>query len=363
MPENYSAPSYTGLEEDIDVHLQGIRLGDIYLSVCSCEQWLDQSQNIESRTDTVAGNEHLGYDWGAQCDPLPDSKWSCPNPHDPTQELPPVTDHQYLRMRAQVLNPANGWNNIENVLGAESEPVDTTQIKGNYTHDDRCGLTPLDPGDQPCVGGQTSASAALGYKLTVPIAMSNDYNGYIATYREYQRGDHYRKALTGWGPHSSDYLATRLVYLGRQLRDPSVVLPPDMVTESFYAPKTVADLAVNDARARALGETGGAAIASYEADLPDDGAPSVVDQPADVERFGGGVLEMERRLQLHRRPGGRGRAGGGAGAVGALRRPERRAAGDAEVPGGRRHAELPHRRPPVEVDGALRDLRLALRHR
>ena len=44
--------------------------------------------------------------------------------------------------------------------------------------------------------------------------MANDYNGYIATYREYQRGDHYRKALTGWGPHSSDYFATRLVQMG-----------------------------------------------------------------------------------------------------------------------------------------------------
>ena len=44
--------------------------------------------------------------------------------------------------------------------------------------------------------------------------MANDYNGYIATYREYQRGDHYRKALTGWGPHSCDYMATRLVEMG-----------------------------------------------------------------------------------------------------------------------------------------------------
>ena len=46
--------------------------------------------------------------------------------------------------------------------------------------------------------------------------MANDYNGYIATYREYQRGDHYRKALTAWGPHSSDYMATRLVGDGRR---------------------------------------------------------------------------------------------------------------------------------------------------
>ena len=47
--------------------------------------------------------------------------------------------------------------------------------------------------------------------------MANDYNGYIATYREYQRGDHYRKALTAYGPHSSDYLATRLANMGRAL--------------------------------------------------------------------------------------------------------------------------------------------------
>ena len=55
--------------------------------------------------------------------------------------------------------------------------------------------------------------------------MTNDYNGYIASYREYQRGDHYRKALTGWGPHSSDYMASRLVTMGRQFNDPGYVAP------------------------------------------------------------------------------------------------------------------------------------------
>lgn len=293
VPENYSAPSYTGLQEDIDVHLQGIRLGDIFLPVCSCEQWFDQSANIETRTDKVAGNEHLGYDWGAECDPLPANEWACPNPHNPSTDLAPVSDQEYRRMRAQVNNPANGWNNLENVLSAESEPTDTTQIKGNYTHDDRCGPTPLHPGNQPCGVGQASASANLGYTLTVPIAMANDYNGYIATYREYQRGDHYRKALTGWGPHSSDYMATRLVYLGRELRNAGVALPPDMLTESLLEPKVVADLAVNDARAQALGDTGGAAIAAYEAGLPDDGEPGPVAQPQDIERFGAALFRWD----------------------------------------------------------------------
>ncbi len=268
VPENYSAPGYTGLQEDIDVHLQGIRLGELFMPICSCEQWYDQSTNIETRTDKIVGNEHLGYDWGAQCTPAGGGTWSCPNPGDPSQQLPPISDAEYEHMRAQVNNPANGWNNIENVLTAESEPTDPDDIKGNYTHDD------------------DATSAALGYDLTIPIAMANDYNGYIATYREYQRGDHYRKALTAWGPHSSDYLATRLVYIGRQMRNPAVLLPPDMVTEQAYAPKIAADLAVNDARAEALGTTGQGVADAYEAGLPDDASPGPVTEPEEeIERF------------------------------------------------------------------------------
>jgi hypothetical protein len=267
VPENYGAPGYTGLEEDIDVHLQGIRLGELYMPICSCEQWYDQSTNIETRTDRIAGDEYLGYDWGAQCDPNTDGTWTCPNPQDASQSLQ-ISDLKYQRMRAQVNNPANGWNDIANVTTAESEPTDPAEIKGNYTHDD------------------DATSAALGYDLTIPISMANDYNGYIATYREYQRGDHYRKALTGWGPHASDYLATRLVYIGRQLHDPSVTLPPDMVTEQFFAPKTEADQQVNDARAQALGNAGAALVDAYTSALPDDAPAAVVDQPADVERFG-----------------------------------------------------------------------------
>ncbi|HEX6117382.1 MAG TPA: hypothetical protein VFY99_09795 [Solirubrobacterales bacterium] len=284
VPENYSAPAYTGLEEDIDIHLQGIRLGEIYLPICSCEQWFDQSKNIETRTNTVAGDEWLGYDWGARCTKRGDGTyrpydepgasgtgtWDCPNPGDPAQTLPPVSDHELRRMRAQVLNPANGWNDAENVLTAESEPTEVTEIKGNFSHDD------------------DDTSAALGYTLTVPISMANDYNGYIASYREYQRGDHYRKALTGWGPHSSDYMASRLVTLGRQLKDADVELPTDQVQEQALAAKAEADQAINDVRAQALGDAGTAAIEAYEAALPDDGgeAGATEDgQPEDVERF------------------------------------------------------------------------------
>ena len=250
VPENVSAPSYAALQEDANVHLQAFRIGDILFTVCSCEQWKDQSENIRTRTDRVAGNEYLGFDWvahGADVSGLPEDS--------------------VRRMRAQVNNPANGWNDPENAATAESEPTDPELIKGNFTHDD------------------DAESARLGWGLTVPIGMANDYNGYIASYREYQRGDHYRKALTGWGPHSMDYLATRLVTLGRLLRDPSHELPRDQQAESALAPKIDADMAANDARARGLGEAAAAGLPLYEALLPDDAAPHVLEEPQDVERF------------------------------------------------------------------------------
>jgi len=296
VPENYSAPGYGGLQEDIDVHLQAVRLGDILLTMCSCEQWKDQSENIRTRTDRIEGNEYLGYDWSAQCEPngdgtyKPDGSgtgtWACPNPYDTSQDLPPVNDRRLKRLQAQVLNDATGWNNAENAAEAESEPVDPREIKGNYSHDDRCGAGPLSPGSRPCLLGETSPSVEMGYGLTIPIGMANDYNGYIATYREYQRGDAYRKALTAWGPHSSDYMASRLVAMGRRLRQPNLILPTDQIQEGVLAAKAELDTAVNDARATALGEVGGAAIEAYEAILPDDGGDvEAVSEPADVERF------------------------------------------------------------------------------
>ena len=147
--------------------------------------------------------------------------------------------------------------------------------------------------------------------------MANDYNGYIATYREYQRGDHYRKALTGWGPHSSDYMATRLVYIGRQLRNPrGRACPTDMVTGAAAGAEGVADLALNDARAQALGTAGQAAIDAYEAALPDEAPVGPVEPARGRRALRRGLLHLERRLELHRQPGGHGRARGRAGACG-----------------------------------------------
>ena len=276
VPANYGAPGYSGLEEDIDVHLQTIRLGELLLTACSCEQWFDQSTNIETRTDKTAGNEYLGYDWSTTCTKNNNGAystdgsgngtgtWSCVHPNGNLQ----VSDYAYNRMRAQVLNDATGWNNAANAATAENEPADPRLIKGNYSHDD------------------DALSASLGYDLTIPIGMANDYNGYIASYREYQQGDHYRKALTAWGPHSSDYMATRLVTMARQMKNPLLVLPQDQTEESVLAEKAAADTALNDQRATAIGTTGGAAIDAYEAGLPDDGGDAeILDEPQDIERF------------------------------------------------------------------------------
>ncbi|HEX8743899.1 MAG TPA: neutral/alkaline non-lysosomal ceramidase N-terminal domain-containing protein [Thermoleophilaceae bacterium] len=276
VPENYSAPSYTGLEEDVSVHLQAFRIGDILLTVCSCEQWADQSKNIKSRTDKVAGNQHNGYDWTTNCVDIGGDQWRCQHPNGPLT----ISTQVKNKVHAQVNNDATGWDALSYVAQAESEPTNPGEIKGNYSHDD------------------FGPSAEAGYALTVAIGMANDYNGYIATYREYQRGDHYRKALTAWGPHSSDYMATRLVKMGRDLKKGTDSFPT-VPGSPFNAvlgttpgewpggdAKVTADLAHNEGRARTIGELANGGIAAYEASLPDDRAAKVVRQPDDVERFG-----------------------------------------------------------------------------
>ncbi len=314
VPGNLSAPSYTALEEDVSVHLQAFRLGEILFTICSCEQWADQSRNIKSRTNTAQGDEYLGYDWSKpdrdSPDPLarhdgcrqnPDGTWTCPNPlHDRTKPdeprfLPPISDEKFRRFTAQVNNRADGWNDAENAATAESEPADPELVKGNYTQD----------------GAELPPE--LGYRLTVPIAMGNDYNGYIATYREYQRGDHYRKALTAWGPHSSDYMASRLVTMGGLLKNPAFPLPRDQQQEQVLEPKVQADLAVNDQRAAALGRLGETALAAFERLVRDDaGAVEAVKQPEDIRRFdaalftwnGGNNFVDNPEVRVERRVGG-----------------------------------------------------------
>jgi len=115
--------------------------------------------------------------------------------------------------------------------------------------------------------------------------MANDYWGYIATYREYQRGDHYRKALTGLGEHASDWLATRLVAMGGALKG-----DPTSIQKIQYGPLDEAymiDGTNQEARAELLGHDAQVYLTAYDRLLPPAGGTPgrAVSQPSDVNRF------------------------------------------------------------------------------
>ena len=291
VPENYSVPSTGALEDTLGVHMQAFRMGDILFTVCSCEQWVEQSYNIKTRTDKTPDNEWLGYDPTSpnadrteKCVRKNSATWTCTVGDYPlrTPDVRDVPDDRIRHMQAQINNDAAGWDDPNcNELGCgyqgESEPTDPKKIRGNFTHDD------------------TKANARSGYKLTFTIAMANDYNGYIASYREFMDHDHYRKALTGWGPHSSDYYATRLSQLGRALKgDAASQRAIDGQTDPAKADsawthmvaKEAADQAAQDAKVRAVGEAAAAGVQAYALTLPDDGgADAAMTQPKDIERF------------------------------------------------------------------------------
>jgi hypothetical protein len=171
-------------------------------------------------------------------------------------------------MKAQIYNDARGWDDLANALAAESEPTDPAAVWGNFTHEELHDV--MDGG---------------GYGIVVPISMSNDYFGYIASYREFQGHDHYRKALTGLGPHSADWFATRLSRMAASLKGAPAVAP---------GPKDL-EAAAENARMEAVAQTVGsgarAFLPPYEATLPaDGGAPRITVQPADVTRFDAAVV-------------------------------------------------------------------------
>ncbi|MGH2724543.1 MAG: hypothetical protein ACRDI0_09835 [Actinomycetota bacterium] len=286
VPDNVGAPSYTGLQETLQVHLQAIRLGNVGITVCPCEQWADQSRNIKSRLDTASGNLWYGWDWTANyndpgwqpgviydgkdlpghgpltlndwCLPNEDGTWACRNPGNPAQRVT-IPDLAFRRMKAQIYNDARSWDEPASSLRAESDPADPDDIWGNFTHEE---LT------------------EFAYDLVVTVGMTNDYWGYIASYREFQRGDHYRKSLTGLGPHSQDFLATRLSRMAAELNGgPEVALGPKDLAYAW-------DYEHQGLRARVLGQSVGTLLPLYEQQLPaDGGSPGIVEQPRNITRF------------------------------------------------------------------------------
>jgi hypothetical protein len=269
VPETYSATALTAVEETAAVHLMAIKLGGVGITICPCELFADTAINIETRLDKVKGNLYDGFDWAELktpagrdwCVPGEPGTWTCANPQNAATDLPPISDLLYRRFRAQIHNDASGWETDLATLGSEAEPHDPAKIKGNFTKEE---------------------FADHGFDLVVAVGMGNDYWGYQPEYREMRSHDHYRKALNGLGAHGADFLATRLTRLASGLNGGAgyTLSPLDLAT--------IPEQARARALADGLGALGTAYTKAYDPTLPaEGGAPGIVSQPMDIERFDG----------------------------------------------------------------------------
>jgi hypothetical protein len=261
IPENYDAPSFTGVEENLRIHLQAVRLGEVLLASCSCEPQVDLIKNLESRTDDVAGNIYDGFAWEDFCSRA-GAAWKCADPRkqDLNDRSLTVTDAAYKRMVAEVHNDAKGWDDPANVATANAEPADPAAIKGNFTKEE--------------------LPASLGYKLPVGIGHGGDYNGYTVSYRMYMSFDHYRKALTCCGAHTADYMATRLVRMAGTLKG-GPALEPEPLDALGQA-----DEVREQAAALALGRAAATEYAAWLKAIPNESTSAyAVAQPTNIQRF------------------------------------------------------------------------------
>ncbi|PTU31223.1 hypothetical protein CJD38_07675 [Stenotrophobium rhamnosiphilum] len=279
VPEHYDVPAFSAVEENLRLKLQAFRLGEILLASCACEAQNDLVLNIKSRLDAQRNNIYDGFDWAClmpQYSGDPKYVAACEtqkkyfDPTDPLNAtLIPGTAagknnvSLIARMRAQVHNDARGWDSAQNVALANAESADINKIWGNFTKEEIQDLGILD-----------------GYKLPVAVGHAGDYNGYTLSYREYMNRDSYRKALTSYGPHTADYMATRLVRMAAQLKGGA-----DYVPEAHNAVAQVDELR-QQALAVVLGQATSAAYDGFHAVLADDMGPvAALAQPQDVTRF------------------------------------------------------------------------------
>ena len=277
LPDHYDAPSFTGVQENLRLRLQAFKLGEVILMSCACEAQVDLVLNLESRTNEVEDDMYLGYDWtkrlictqakGEDGQEDPEGDWTCrrdPNdPAAPGSTFPnPLTfsNVAYERMLAQIYNDARGWDAPQNIVKANVEPTNPEEIWGNFTHEE--------------------LPSELGYKLPIAFGNAGEYNGYTVSYREYMAYDEYRKALTPYGPHTADYMNTRLTKLAGELNG-GPALPPEP-----HDAMAQADEARQVAFTTALGQLSSASYDAWRAALPDDaGEPGATTQPDDIARF------------------------------------------------------------------------------
>lgn len=282
IPEYAGVPAFTGVEENLRLHLQAFKMGEVILMSCACEAQVDLILNLESRTNETQDDMWLGYDWAKRldCTQNADTTWTCQgkandtpdgadHPTSPGSTFPnPFTfsDAAMQRMKAQVHNDAAGWNDPDYIPFANADPPNPADVKGNFTH--------------------AELSAEDGYTLPIGVGHASDYNGYTVSYREYMAYDHYRKALTSYGPHTADYMNTILMELARELNsaetDHVYNLPPEDLA------RAEADEARQLAFTTALGQASSQMYDAWRAALPNDlGPAAAVDgaQPQDIKRF------------------------------------------------------------------------------
>ncbi|HVF53510.1 MAG TPA: neutral/alkaline non-lysosomal ceramidase N-terminal domain-containing protein [Actinomycetota bacterium] len=259
LPDNYGAAGYTGVQESLRIHLQVMRLGEVILASCPCEPITDMVLNLKSRIDRVSGNQRAGFVWPCR---VTDGETECnfQRAAHSTPDWRPVSPEAVELMRSQVNKDAMGWEEDFAALGGESES--SGKVYGNFSSEE---LPPT-----------------LGYRLPIMVGQANDYVGYIVTYREYMRGDHYRKALTAFGPHTADYVNTRLVRMAGALKGGEPVA--DAFLDPAFGP---ADEMLQLAKTFTAGTMGTEGTAAYEAAVPDDGGlPGIESEPSLVaERF------------------------------------------------------------------------------
>jgi hypothetical protein len=274
VPDNYGVPAYKSVQESLVIGLQALRIGDILLATCACEPITDMALNFKTRADDREGNQHLGYEWPCE-EPAEDATTVACDFRDAPHKAPAVREvdrDAYELMQAQIRNDAAGWEDDLASLQSESAPTDPAEVYGNFTHDEL---------------GEGS-----GYRLPLMVGMAGDYIGYVVTYREHERGDHYRKALTAYGPHTADYINTRLVAMAAALKGDTARLD-DL---DALDPLTVADDVSADTSARVIGLTATGGLEAYEAALPDDGGVAgtvLAGPPAELERFGAAALTWQ----------------------------------------------------------------------
>jgi hypothetical protein len=274
VPSSYDAASFGAVEENARLKLQAVRLGEVLLASCACEPQSDLIKSLETRTDKEQGNRWDGFDYASAdavrdgwpglpvqpCFAVPAGQ-SCPDPRDSTGKARlTVSPEAFARMQAQIHNPADGWDDPAYAPQAGSEPTDVSAIKGNVT--------------------SRELPAQCGYAVPVGLGHTGDYNGYTVSYREYMARDSYRKALTSYGPHTADYMVTRLMSLASALKCGTAV--PAEPTDAL----ALADEQRQAAEAVALGRLSSYYLDAWDAQLPDSAGPAAaLTQPKDIRRF------------------------------------------------------------------------------